>query len=313
VANACTGVNCDDANACTVDSCDPFVGACIYTEREEFFPTCDAGAGSPGVCFSTVCKAIGSDPCIEPGVGRINCCNNGGCFGPVAACPTNNFLPSGTSCDPTGLEAPGQAGQAGTCSINGECVYNTGNCADVECQDNTTECVKEWCDPDTGSCRAAPVAGAPGCGNAGACIGGFCKSQNECVNVGSGFSNCCLGCTVGFIECGLPNVFCDPTGRLNPSDTDSTLGGVCSLDSDCIPVACAVPDPDNPPGYFVEANCDDGLPCTVDTCDPSAGTGELGTGACVNTPLPDYTPCDGGQGICISGAYGANSWCVLIP
>ncbi len=312
VANACTGVDCDDANDCTVDSCNPMAGTCINVERDDFFPSCNAG-GNSGVCFGTICEPVGSDPCVLAGVGRVNCCANQGCFGPVATCiPTSQRLISGTPCDPTGVEPPGQAGQAGTCNAVGECIYNTGNCAGVACQDDATQCVKESCDPETGQCEAAAFQGAPECdnqGSPGACIGGFCKSQNNCVSIGSGFNNCRLGCFVGEIEPIQPDLYCDPTGGFNPSLTNMALGGICSVDRDCVPELCAIPDPFNP-GYFAEKSCEDDNECTVDECDPD-------TGACTNTGLPDFTPCDGGQGVCFSGwsSIGVTvpSWCLNMP
>jgi hypothetical protein len=322
VANACTGVNCDDANACTVDTCDPFVGTCSYAQSPGFFPACDPGGGAEGVCVDTVCKPAGNaDPCLLPGIGRINCCDPldfCGAFSP--ACLPTNYLDPGTPCDPTGVEPPDGQDQDGTCNANGVCVWNDdpevdNPCEGVVCQDDSTECVIEWCDPATyaaNGCETAQLQGAPTCSDSGACISGVCRSQNTCVT-DEGFRNCCTGCNAGMLDCGeIVDLNCSPLGLNNPVVGDPTLGGICSFDAECIPLACAVPDPANS-GFFVELNCDDGLPCTVDECDPSAGTGELGTGACVNTPLPDYTPCDGGQGICISGAYGANSWCVLNP
>ena len=51
----------------------------------------------------------------------------------------------------------------------------------------------------------------------------------------------------------------------------------------------------------IEIECpDDGLECTEDACDPN-------TGACVYTPLPDLTPCNGGDGVCLGGGVCADT------
>ena len=42
--------------------------------------------------------------------------------------------------------------------------------------------------------------------------------------------------------------------------------------------------------------CDDGSDCTADSCDESSGVP-----VCVNTPVPDGTPCDSGAGSCEAG------------
>jgi hypothetical protein len=60
------------------------------------------------------------------------------------------------------------------------------------------------------------------------------------------------------------------------------------------------PGPCDPP-----PDCDDGNPCTQDSCDPATGT-------CVHTPVPDGTPCNDGNpctqnDTCINGA------CVSTP
>lgn len=307
VANACTGVDCDDANDCTTDVCDPIGGSCVHTAREEFFPSCDAGGGNQGVCFDTVCILPGTDGCLEPGVGRVNCC--AACI-PEPTCTPSQYLPNGTSCDPTGAEAAGLPNQEGTCNANGVCVYNAGACAGVVCQDDTTQCVKEWCDPNTyltDGCESAQIEGSPPCGDGlGACVAGICRSQNSCVGIGSGFRNCVFACGTTGEMTGIPDFFCDPTGALDPSLTaDPTLGGICSIDSDCVWQACAIPDPANP-GFFVEKNCADLNECTEDECDPA-------TGVCMHTALPDFAPCNNGQGLCFTGWLGAPSWCVRIP
>jgi hypothetical protein len=51
----CMGVDCDDANECTDDACDPVDGSCDNTPVTDG-TTCDAG-GLPGECDTGVCVA----------------------------------------------------------------------------------------------------------------------------------------------------------------------------------------------------------------------------------------------------------------
>jgi hypothetical protein len=59
-------------------------------------------------------------------------------------------------------------------------------------------------------------------------------------------------------------------------------------------VAATDGGPDVPPTTPCPAACDDGDPCTADTCHPQ-------TGACIYAPAPAGTACDGGCGQCYGG------------
>lgn len=307
--NLCAFADCDDSNDCTFDYCDPLSGECTNDPAPGLHPACvDQATGVPGACFGTVCVA--GDACLLAGAGRINCCSD--CSGSTAnyatTCDPQDVLPDGSSCDPTGAEAPG-SGQAGQCQ-GGVCVWSSGPCAGVICPDEGFDCTKDWCDPATyltEGCRRDPVELAPSCNGSinTACIGGICKTQDFCVTAGVGAQNCCPSefCDDA-TTCSYPAAFegyhCDPLGGYSPSSVFSeNRPGFCNANAECLWPLCAVDDP-NDPGHLIELDCDDGNDCTDDACDPA-------TGACTHSGIPGYPSCDNGNGICFGWA------CQAIP
>lgn len=172
------GAICDAGGVngtCSGGQC--FTGECAGNES---YGTCDnpLNGGDFGVCVEDLCVAAApDDPCVQAGMGRINCCSDDGCTASNAAYCTDP-LADGTSCDPTGVELAGQEGQDGICA-NGTCVAQTGLCAGVVCPTTSGDpCVRRYCDPDAGQCAEWPVEFFPGCvtsdGFAGVCSEGSC-------------------------------------------------------------------------------------------------------------------------------------------
>jgi hypothetical protein len=98
----CAGVECDDQNECTAESCDPAHGVCDYTNVTAGM-TCDFG-GLPGVCGAGVCEdamLCAGVECDDQNECTADTCDpfNGTCG--------NNTVANGTSCD--------FAGDAGVC------------------------------------------------------------------------------------------------------------------------------------------------------------------------------------------------------
>lgn len=328
VPNSCAGVNCNDDNDCTVDSCDPTDGSCLNEERDDFFASCDpTGPDTSGVCLGTECKSTQDDPCLRAGSGRINCCSSACCTtgvgfpatcGPDWATLCSTPLPDGTDCDPTGLEAPeASPNQAGSC-VGGECIYDSGPCQGTTCEDGF-DCTRDWCNPATGTCEGRTVDSFARCnGIDGACVGGItCLGQNSCVVPNGGYQHCCpppdcIGNADGCSSDLFRGWYCDPFGGAW-SETDASLGGRCIatqngtfFDTECIPELCAIAVDPNDPNAFVARDCDDGNECSEDACDPA-------TGQCTHTALPDYTSCNNGTGICISFSIVTPSWCFATP
>ena len=159
--NECITRNVDDGKAC--DSAgNPGVctnGQCVTSQGgactgDEVFGICDepVGGGPVGACADDMCiLAAPEDHCMKVGVGRINCCTEDGCQSASGAYCTDR-LPDGTSCDPTGVEPAGQAGQDGIC-LSGTCVAQTGTCAGLSCPTSASDpCARDYCDTVSGAC-----------------------------------------------------------------------------------------------------------------------------------------------------------------
>jgi hypothetical protein len=161
----CAGVDCEDGNECTVDTCDPVDGACVHTDVTDG-TTCDFG-GFPGVCAAGVCE----DAML--------------CSDAVTRCDDSNPCTTDT-CDPTfGDCSNDPANEGGTCDFGGlPGVCTAGVCEDAMlCADAATRCddanlcTADSCDPMDGQCgytnvtdgTSCDLGGLPGVCRAGAC------------------------------------------------------------------------------------------------------------------------------------------------
>ncbi len=100
----------------------------------------------------------------------------------------------------------------------------------------------------------------------GFCVGYKCDDFNDCT-----IDTCDLQAKWCYYDNEPDGTSCDFGGQ----------AGACSVGA-CVAICDTV-------------DCDDGNECTVDSCDPADGT-------CTGQPVPDDTPCDGGAGVCRSGA-----------
>jgi hypothetical protein len=289
----------DDLNPCTFGSFDlndypqyEVNGGCpiVNPPIPGFFPACSAPVqgGTAGACLELVCSATESnqpaDLCVHWGMGRINCCSQAGCAtvdGMNCSAPTEL---NGVSCDPFGIEPPGQPGQTGVCS-NGVCL--AGLCTSADQCDDGNECTRDECDPSTGACASPAIARAVDCGSLG---GGFCAA-GLCITICAEDPDCgFLNNPCAELRCGedpfRPNPFIGgcytdyvPSGALCYPDPSL---GVCDGEGNC--VECVHP-----------SDCpDDGNECTWEYC-PS--------NACATVPAFDGTPCSLGActaGVCLA-------------
>lgn len=224
-----------------------------------------------GPACSNESTGTGADAGGPPEAGSGQCtmdagCDGGGCT--AGACDAGGDAGSVDAGVDGGVRdaAPdATAGDAGsTCTSASDC-------------DDGKECTKDTCTA-TG-CTHVPYADMTPCqGGAGACCSG------ECVADG------CGGCGDGVVE---PGEECDDGNTVNCDG--------CSA-------RCTV-----------EPSCDDGDPCTTDTCDPGTGTCTHTTNnaqcddgnpctwdlctatGCMHADVADYTACNGGSGVCLSG------------
>ena len=120
--NQCVYGNQVDGTACNDQGVDGICwgGQCLASECAGVpsFGICNEplGGGQVGACVEDTCVlAAPDDQCVKVGVGRINCCSQVGCS--VASGAYCNDPLDGVSCDPTGVEPPGQPGQDGILSL----------------------------------------------------------------------------------------------------------------------------------------------------------------------------------------------------
>ena len=259
---------CDDANACTDDSCDATTG-CVYADNTA---DCDDGnACTEGdVCAAGDCASGAALACED-----ANPCTDDGCDAATGCVSTPNSAPcdDGDACTEGDVCAGGDctSGAALACDDANPC--STDSCDSTEgCQhvlldeccetdahcDDSNACTTDTCDVATGGCSSSA---AMDCDDADACTEDSCNTDTgECEHTAITDTPECKG------DC-LPQL----------ADTMCQGGNLLWID------ACGEPGP-------VAIDCNDGDPCTLDTCDAAAK-------ACVHDPTGATAcagdPCEG--------------------
>ena len=281
--------DCDDGNPCTNDVCDPSAG-CKHTNNTD--PCSDNDK-------CTTNDACSGGACVggpAPNCGDGNICTDDTCLPDTGCQNLNNTIPCDDSNKCTINDACGGGTCKGTTQPASACA-DTNPCTDDSCDpalgckhDNNTKPCDDNDDcttNDTCNGAGACVGGAPPqCDDGNVCTDDSCNSSGGCTNVAN-TAGCTDGnaCTVGDI-CAAKA--CKPgTTQLTCND-----GKFCTDDS-CVPAtgckftntikpcsdgnACTTADTCGGGNCNGGAppNCDDGNPCTDDSCDNIAG--------CVNT------------------------------
>lgn len=296
------GLSCDDAKQCTVDSCDLVSGLCSHVVATDG-SSCGGPAGcKAGQCAGGTCADIMSNACDDMNPCSAEACNaDGSCTrtnvadGIVcddgSACSTGdrcasglckgvvNTCDDGNSCTTDVCGADGTCGRTavatGTgCSSGNACLMGevcTGSvCGGGQprsCDDNNS-CTADLCDPKLGCVHLAGADGSS-CNDGNLCTQGdqckngscggtpvTCATSNKCL---SGSCNPAIGCTF----------------QMAPNGTTCNDGDKCTSNDSCNAGACG----------GTEMSCDDGNPCTTDSCAPL-------NGMCVSLPAPAGTACD---------------------
>ncbi len=169
-------LECNDANPCTDDSCDPQEG-CLSTNNEAGCNDNDA-CTSNDVCIDGKCQ--GNDPiaCNDENPCTDDACN------PAEGC---TYVPNNNECDDGNVCSTGDQCSEGTCTPQGL----------LNCDDGNA-CTDDSCDPGQGGC--VHIAGDCPCGNdcwgaegcltaAGRCIRFSCRAGNQSEN----FCQSCFG------------------------------------------------------------------------------------------------------------------------
>jgi hypothetical protein len=180
-------------------------------------------------------------------------CSGGGC--------QNIMVTNGTSC-PDANPCNGVE----TCQ-NGVCT----GAAPLICDDGNV-CTTDSCDPASG-CRYVAVTNGSGCGDGNLCNGNELCQGGVCT--GGGALNCNDGSVCTIDSC-APALGCQHGNLAN--GTSCTDGNVCNGAESCQNGVC---------GGGTPLDCNDGNPCTADSCDPVLG--------CGSSPVPDGTSCADGN------------------
>jgi len=313
------GAACEDWEQCTVgDTCDA-AGTCqpgAWSTDPECGDECSDTECGPdtNLCDGTVAYNPESCKC-EPVPGtQVECpagtnpCAVQQCIPETGACEEKP-LPKGASCD-DGL----------SCTINDAC-DGGGKCggAEVVCSDGDACNGMETCDPTTGACGAGiPLV----CDDGNVCTSDSCDPVEDCVytpaDVPCADADPCNGtemCVAGVCTPGVPlsaddgisctEDYCGPDGPYHIKkdghcdDKNPCTADFCDLLLDCVHnvvpgLSCSDDNLCNgletcQADQCVAGSplvCDDGSPCTDDTCDPLSG--------CKSVPN-DFNSCSDGD------------------
>ncbi len=321
--NACTGkdtcqagictpgptINCNDGNPCTDDSCDPEIG-CQWTPNTV---PCDDGnicttadACQAGDCVGTgglACNDgnVCTDDMCTPDLGcvataneagcddgnpctTVDQCSDGACVGKGSLDCDDFNLCTTDSCDPevgcVHLDNVHPCDDGNSCTTMDGC--KDGVCIGggaLDCDDDNV-CTEDSCAPDSGCVHVANQT--------------QCDDGNECTPTDLCVAGKCVG--QGTLACDDDDVCttdaCVPgqgcVYELNTAPCND--GSACTLKDTCSLGECLGTQP---------LVCNDGNPCTDDSCSPEAGC----------QFLPNNVVCDDGNActandVCQSGTCG---------
>jgi hypothetical protein len=265
---------CDDENPCTVDTCNPATG-CVYTERVCEPPVgsdiCEIGFCDPdtGECASATRDCDTGNPCALGECSLIS----GECEESLApecqACTTSATCNDNDPCTDDTCQtfgdisycayAPKLCDDGIGCTIN-SCNPNTGACVFTPfCEDDGNPCTITYCDLGVGLCLASPKI----CEPPDACHVGSCNPDT---------GNCeyerLPGCCITVADCDDSDLCSDDfcvTGQCTYVTKTCQDFNTCTADS-CNPISGECVFAQIPGCCVSEDDCDDGNPCTVNTC-----------------------------------------------
>ncbi len=286
-----TPLDCDDKDVCTDDACEPGVG-CTHAPGtapcDDLDPCTKEDRCSLGVCRGEPACSDG-DPCTTDG-----CAPNGDCVHGFAEDGIPCDDGDGCSVDDTCVSGACGAGPPKQCD-DGDACNGVESCAEGDCRpgeplecDDGEACTGDGCDSATGCTHEDVEQGTPCddglvCTVDDACGGGSCipGPAPECPDEGMCKRGVCRedagGCTLEPVT----------DGAACPDDD------LCNGDEACGGGECRAGAP---------LICDDGDPCTVDSCDRVEGC---------KVSASDDPACLAPQVTVVSIAAGARQTCVL--
>jgi cysteine-rich repeat protein len=267
--------DCDDGDACTVNTCVPAVG-CVYE-----VVSCDDGL----LCTVDGCDA--ATGCVHAGVScddgddctTESCDAEFGCVYAPVSCD-DGVACTVDSCDPVA----GCQHAAGPCSDGDLCTVDTCDVAlgcvstPAPCEDENP-CTADVCDVEFGCVHIGMT-----CDDGVACTVDSCDPATGCEHVPGPCSDGDL-CTVDTCDVALGCVSTPaPCEDENPCTAD-----VCDVEFGCV---------------HIGASCDDGIACTTDSCDPQTGCTHTALG-CDDGDACTADGCDAQAG-CTHAAIGCD-------
>ena len=228
-----------------------------------------------------VCECLSNADCYDGTVCTEEYCD----YSPDSAICVSSPVPTGTDC--SAEHPPLAVCEAGVCMCNA-CIE------DFVCDSDGNDCTSAYCDMATGCCEVGPDApDGTACdfgGLPGVCFAGVCEEDDSCpvltrvtvvplqadvgddINVsadasGTGPIDYLWTATAGsFVDPSLPITAyrCEQAGVQDLTITISDGTGSC-MDEITVTVTCLA-------DLCANVDCDDGDPCTADSCDPLDGT-----------------------------------------
>ncbi len=243
--------DCDDAIACTVDTCSAATHTCVYTPSDAL---CDDALFCNGgeTCSATLGCLAGTPPCVD-----AIACTADSCVENTDSCV---YAPNNTACD-DGLFCNG----AETCNVTLGCQPGSDPCVDGiactvdSCTELTDTCIytpnDALCD-DALFCNGMETCSAAlGCeASTDPCIDAFPCTIDACVEATDSCTN-------------TPNnAVCDDGLFCNGSEACSSTVGCVAGSDPCLVTQVCDELTDSCQACLVPADCDDANPCTVDDC-----------------------------------------------
>ena len=266
---------CDDGKQCTLDSCNPKNGACVFDAVAQEGKGCDADGS---VCtVSDVCKG---GACIAGA--KKNCDDGNGC--------TNDSCDKVSGCV-NAANAAGCNADDNACTVSDVCKDKSCVAGPPKACDDKNACTLDSCYKQTGLCifDSVPQEAKPCDADGSVC------TQSDTCKAGKCLPGATMQCDDGNV---CSDDSCDKvsgcvnaanTAGCNADDNPCTVSDVCKAK-----VCTAGPLKD----------CDDSKACTIDSCDKATGT-------CKNESVPlEGKPCDADGSVCTVGDKCKTGVCV---
>jgi RHS repeat-associated protein len=319
----CQGVNVDDGNACTTDSCDPNTGvvthapvsngsACNDNNACTQSDTCQAGAcvgANPVTCTAQdQCHTAGTCApatgfCSNPAKTNGTACSDGN------ACTQSDTCQAGAcvGANPVTCAAPDQCHAAGTCNTStGVCSNpakaNGSTCSDGSACTQSDSCQNGACVGSSpvvctalDQCHVAgacdPTSGA--CSNPAKSDGSACSDGNACTQSDSCQNGTCAGSNP---------VVCAALDQCHTAGSCDTSTGVCSNPTKTNGTACNDNNACTQTDQCQSGTCTGSNPvvcAALDQCHV-AGTCDTSSGTCSNPTKTDGAACSDNS-VCTAG------------